>query len=393
MPLSEFAGAEPYRGILTGLNEAFLIDNATRKTLIDADPRCERLIRRNLRGQDFDRWSFDWAGFWLICIPSSENHVWDWSGAGERAEQVFEDAYPSIYAHFKPFREALIKRQDKGRHWWELRSCAYWADFDRPKIMYPEITWRAQWGVDRKNTVCNNTAYFLPSEDPWILAVANAPVTWWYSWRTAMHGKDEALRFIKDYVQTMPIPRPNEVQRATAELAVATLVEVAESHHAMRRTILDWLRVEHDIEKANLKLQSPTGLDSDAFVAEVKRIRGKKNPLSAAALKSLRDEHTRTIEPARAQAAEALQLERRLSDLVNEAYGLTPDEVALMWETAASTHAVQGTGWRRQCRRLGLARVVSTRLAACFRSGIRRYDALLRKRFTRAPAEVAITPL
>lgn len=70
------------------------------------------------------------------------------------------------------------------------------------------------------------------------------------------------------------------------------------------------------------------------FVTEVKRIRGKKNPLSAAALKSLRDEHTRTIEPARAQAAEALHLERRLSDLANEAYGLTPDEVALMWETA-----------------------------------------------------------
>jgi hypothetical protein len=92
--------------------------------------------------------------------------------------------------------------------------------------------------------------------------------------------------------------------------------------------------VEHSIEKASLKLQAPTELDSNAFIAEVKRIRGKKNPLSVAALKSLRDEHARTIEPARAQAAEALQLERRLSDLVNEAYGLTPDEVALLWETA-----------------------------------------------------------
>ena len=66
----------------------------------------------------------------------------------------------------------------------------------------------------------------------------------------------------------------------------------------------------------------------------VKRIRGKKNPLSAAALKNLRDEYTRTIEPARAQAAEALLLEHRLSDLVNAAYGLTPDEVALLWQTA-----------------------------------------------------------
>ena len=82
------------------------------------------------------------------------------------------------------------------------------------------------------------------------------------------------------------------------------------------------------------KLRTPSDLDSDAFVAEVKRLRGKKNPLSVAALRSLRDEYTRTIEPARAQAAEALSLERQISDLVNEAYGLTPDEVALMWKTA-----------------------------------------------------------
>lgn len=37
---------------------------------------------------------------------------------------------------------------------------------------------------------------------------------------------------------------------------------------------------------------------------------------------------------ARAAAAEILTLERRLSDLVNAAYGLTPEEVALMWRTA-----------------------------------------------------------
>lgn len=149
-----------------------------------------------------------------------------------------------------------------------------------------------------------------------------------------MHGKDEALRFIKDFVQTLPVPNPTDKQRSTAAPMVTRLIEITDAHHTMRRTILDWLRVEHGIEKASLKLQAQIEVDSDSFVAEVKRIRGKKNPLSVAALKSLRDEHGRTIEPARVQAAEALQLERQLSDLVNEAYGLTPDEVALIWETA-----------------------------------------------------------
>jgi hypothetical protein len=69
-------------------------------------------------------------------------------------------------------------------------------------------------------------------------------------------------------------------------------------------------------------------------VAEVQKRRGKKKPLSAAGLRGLREEYARTIEPARLLAAEALALEGRLSDLVNAAYGLTPEEVRLMWDTA-----------------------------------------------------------
>ena len=98
--------------------------------------------------------------------------------------------------------------------------------------------------------------------------------------------------------------------------------------------MLDWLRVEYAIEKPSNKLLAATELDSDTWVSEVKRIRGKKQPLSSAGLHGLRDEYTRTIAPARALAAETLKLERTLSDLVNQAYALTPAEIALMWQTA-----------------------------------------------------------
>ena len=75
-------------------------------------------------------------------------------------------------------------------------------------------------------------------------------------------------------------------------------------------------------------------MDSDALVAEVKKRRGKSKPLTATALKALRDEDAHTLAPARVLATEALTLERQLSDLVNAAYGLTPTEVQLMWDTA-----------------------------------------------------------
>ena len=334
VPLSEFAGAKPYRGILTGLNEVFLIDTPARNALVAADRNSENIIRPYVRGQDIDRWISDYAGWWMIVIPSSGDHQWPWTNAGDDGESTFRATFPSVHAWMKPHEAALRKRQDKGRQWWELRSCAYWTEFNEPKILYPDITWQAQFSLDTSGLYANNTMYFLPTGDRWLLAVLNSPIGWWYAWRLAQHGKDEALRYFTAFMESFPIPRPTDDQREVAESLTQNLIARSASRNTMRRTLLDWLRVEHSIEKAVLELQSPTELDSDAFVAEVKRIRGKKNPLSAAGLKSLRDEHARTIEPARTQAAEALQLERRLSDLVNEAYGLTPDEVALMWQTA-----------------------------------------------------------
>jgi hypothetical protein len=70
--------------------------------------------------------------------------------------------------------------------------------------------------------------------------------------------------------------------------------------------------VESGIAKPSNKLLAVTELDSNIWVSEVKRIRGKKQPLSSAVLHALRDEHTRTIEPARALVAETLKLEREL---------------------------------------------------------------------------------
>ena len=112
------------------------------------------------------------------------------------------------------------------------------------------------------------------------------------------------------------------------------LIELTSRQQQTQRTLLDWLRVEYDIAKPSNKLLTPTKLDPDTWVSEVKRLRGKKQPLTAAGLHALRDEYTRTIAPARTLAADTLTLERTLSDLVNEACALTPAEIDLMWQTA-----------------------------------------------------------
>ena len=94
------------------------------------------------------------------------------------------------------------------------------------------------------------------------------------------------------------------------------------------------MKVEYGVEKPTQRLQALFDLDSDGFIAEIRKARDKKNPLTLAALRGLREEHTRTIVPAQALSNEAMTLERKISDLVNQAYGLTSDDVELIWKTA-----------------------------------------------------------
>lgn len=198
--LREMAAVEPLSGIKTGLNEAYLIDHDTYKAIVAADPDCAGLLKPYLRGQDFSRWRAESQGLRMITLASSENKDWPWSTRETEAEELFRATYPAIHAHLDKFKDGLQKRQDQGRFWWELRSCAYWVAFEKPKIMFPEITWRSQWCLDAAGTLCNNTAYILPADDSWVLAVANAPVTWWFAWRRDSVPKPRVARHALPWV-------------------------------------------------------------------------------------------------------------------------------------------------------------------------------------------------
>ena len=162
----------------------------------------------------------------------------------------------------------------------------------------------------------------------------NSPIAWWYSWRLAQHAKDEALRLFNTFIESFPIPDATEVIRSVTDSLINKLVTIAELQFEVRESLADWLNVQFEILDPSMKLRDLVSLDSNSFISEVQKSRGKSKELTSAALKQLREEHKRTIEPARALAAEARALEARVSDLVNAAYGLTPDEVRLMWDTA-----------------------------------------------------------
>ena len=330
-PLAEFVGVKPYRGIVTGCNDAFLIDTKTKNELVAADPKSSEIIQPYLRGQDISRWHSEWNALWMIFARRG----------------IDIEAYPSVKQYLLQFRQKLEPKPKDwtgsnwpGRKpgpykWFEIQdSIEYWQEFGKPKIVYQVIQYHPRYSFDNSGMLGNDKMFLIPKDDFYLLAVLNSPLLWWHNWRNFTHLKDEALSPMGYMMEALPISYPTEYIRTKIEQAVHQIINFTKYGREICRDVFDWLRTEHEIHKPSLKLQSLTDLASDAFVAEVKKLRGKKNPLSVAALRSLRDEHARTIEPARIQAAEALNLERQISDLVNEAYGLTPDEVALMWKTA-----------------------------------------------------------
>ncbi len=207
--------------------------------------------------------------------------------------------------------------------------------FEQPKIIHTDITWRPQFAVTDEPTYLVNTAYMWPVSDLWVLAVVNSPLLWAYMWRNATHGKDEALRLIYSFVERLPIAPPTDEAREEAEGTVERLVGITSAEQRSRREMLDWLRVEFGVQKPGQKLQEFAALGSDAFVEEVRKRRPKAaSRLTPAGLRELREGYAETATPVYEGKTEAAGLERRLSDLVNEAYGLTSEEVELLWSTA-----------------------------------------------------------
>jgi hypothetical protein len=332
--LKEYAGVGPRRGVLTGDNEAFVIDGATRERLIREDPRSEEVIKPYLRGQDIDRWVSDWAGQWMIFARHG----------------IDIDAYPAVKAHLGRFRRQLeprpaewqpteaepewIGRKPGSYSWYEIQdNTAYVDEFSRRKIVYQEIQYHPTYALDSSSLFTNNKCCFIVSDDLWILAVLNSPLMWWHNWRFLGHAKDEALTPQGFQMELVPVAAGSAFDQ-TARDAVGKLQDICAKNHDTRRLLFDWYRDCLEISAIPNALRDPFALDVKQFVAAIRHARGSRRPCSAALVSALRQEYETTVLPAGRRLAEAARLERTLSDLVNQAYGLTAEEIALMWRTA-----------------------------------------------------------
>lgn len=230
IPLKDFAGVKPYWGIITGFNEAFLIDGVTKNKLFQADPKSTELIKPYLRGQDIKRWHPEWENLWMIFVR------WDCP----------IDNYPSVLSWLEQHRKGLESRSEvkQGRFpWYALNRYAsnYWQLFEQPKLIYQEIQFHPAYSYDTDGYFTNNKGFIIPTTDLYLLALFNSPLMWWNNWRYLPHMKDEALNLAGYLIENLPIVPPTDKIRAEVEPIVSRLIEITKVNREAYRDVLDWL--------------------------------------------------------------------------------------------------------------------------------------------------------
>jgi fido (protein-threonine AMPylation protein) len=317
-PTLKDAYGSPLYGIKTGLNEAFVVDRATRDRLIAADPRSAELLKPFLEGKDLKKWRIEPQDLWLIYIPKRRLAIAD---------------FPAIERHLLPFREQLEKRATK-QEWFELQQAqeAYVPALEGPKIGYVDMSDKPNFSLDTSGAYYANTAYFVPHGDWYLLALLSSGPVWWVARGLATAYRGGFFRLFTQYVEQLPIPDAPPETRARLAALAESAQRAAEARRDLlqtfRRRVLTDLAPGGATAKLNSKLADWPALDFKAFHDEVKK--QFKQPIPLAERDAWQAKFAADKARAAALSAEIARCEGEIDVLVYCLFDLTPEEIALI---------------------------------------------------------------
>lgn len=307
----------PLRGIVTGLNEAFVIDRETRDRLVAADPRSEELLKPFLRGENVKRWRVEPEGLFLINTPKGKVNI---------------DHYPAIRDWLLRFRPELEKRATQ-QEWFELQQAqlAYQPKLELPKIAWPHFQSERSFSNDESGSYLNNKCFFVSTGDKSLLTLLNSSCVWFQLLSLARLKRGGYIEAEAQYVEQLALPSlPSADQRTLSwlgESCTSAAQRRFDVETAVRRRLLD-LAPPGRTPNLSRKLEHWWELDFSGFRAEVKRVFHAEIPLKERA-----DWETYLAENAaevRSLTAQIEEAEREIDTIVYDLFELTPDEIALL---------------------------------------------------------------
>ncbi|ELW2113672.1 Eco57I restriction-modification methylase domain-containing protein [Campylobacter coli] len=230
-PLKEWQGLDIYRGILTGYNEAFIITTEKRNEILanckdEAEKeRTAKLIRKMLRGRDIKRYSYEWAGLWVIFIPWHFPNVEKPKTMLEN-EQDLKEQYPSLYKHLLSHKERLSKRNKEETgiryEWYCLQrwGANYYQEFEKEKLGWQRITQEPSFILEKEYILLDSMAFMVANsknELKYLLGFLNSNLIFYYFKNIGHLYSDKGFLLSNQYVEKFPIPKINSKNQKLAD--------------------------------------------------------------------------------------------------------------------------------------------------------------------------------
>ncbi len=316
--ITDYTKGGVYYGIKTGFNKAFIIDEVTYNHIVKEDSNLKKLLKKMVEGDDFGKWHLNHSGRYMVATEYDID---------------IKEEYSGIYNHLEQYKEKLIKRQDKGVNYWNLRACDYYDKLEKPKLIYYHTALTHGFYYDTEGYYISANCYFIANADRYLQCVLNSKLFHFIkkylfpSFGDAENGG--RVRLDANKMNKLPI---KEITKEAKEKYIKKAEAISILSKQLQETKQNFLQ-ELALEKIPKKLQNFASLDFDEFVKEYKKAKKLKftNKLEERNFKN----EWRSLFLSDAKAVQEIQAQINATDkeidkMVYELYGLSDDEIAIV---------------------------------------------------------------
>jgi hypothetical protein len=212
IPIGEIPDIEIKRGLTTGFDNAYLIDKKKFESLIENQENSKSIIKKVLKGEHINRYKTNFQDLWIINthngIKGTENPI------------DVENDFPLIFQHLQAVNVEsggkVENRSDKGKHWTNLRSCAFLNDFQKPKIVWGLISGNWGFAYDEMGYFLTSASFFLISNRinlKFILGLLNSALFRYYFIQVGEYTAGGAFVLKKTSIEKFIIPTVAEKEQ------------------------------------------------------------------------------------------------------------------------------------------------------------------------------------
>ncbi len=219
-----------HKGVITGCNKAYVIEESKRKELIDEDPKSAEIIKLAVGKHQESLWKPILK--YIIWMPSSKNKQWEWADAKNESEakKIFTRTYPAISNHLNGFEKDLKGRHAscKGKYSWELSHREHKPEFLGPKITFYDKPPVVAYYDESDAIVVSPFVHCIPTTDFSMLAILNSKLAEWYI--ENKYEKKGGGRLNKNKLMDFPVPDITTKQKTRLTKIVEQILETPDNH-------------------------------------------------------------------------------------------------------------------------------------------------------------------